>query len=134
MSLEHISTIIQRIEVVPPAMPAELRSLRVTREQFITPQHYEAWLKGMPLARHLTHRKKLGRDLKEAFAKGHVYQCSLCTCASMLQLDHMVPSALGGSSLLCNFRYLCGTHNLAVARPVNQYLRSLKRYLAEVAA
>lgn len=143
MSLEHIAPTVRKVvEGVggtvaapePPTLPHGLRQVPVHREMFISQQHLEAWKKFTPLRRHLQHRKKLDRDLKEAYAKGHRYQCAMCACTSMLQLDHIVPSALGGSSKMCNLRYLCGQHNLAVARPLNAYLRLYDAWLKAVAA
>jgi 5-methylcytosine-specific restriction endonuclease McrA len=139
MSMEPIGPIVHRVAErlgvpMPPLLPDDIRAMRVTREQFITAQHYQAWISGTPLRRHLQHRKKLDRDLKESFAKRNAYRCALCTCTSMLQLDHIVPSALGGSSQMANFRYLCSTHNLAWSHRFTAYIRQLDRYLKAVAA
>lgn len=117
-----------------PTLPLSLRGLRVTREMFVTPQHYEAWLQGTPLRRHLERRKKLGRDLKEAFFRGHAYQCAFCPSTTLLTLDHIVPQILGGSSNICNLRAACQTCNTRQWQPYTQYLRALDRFIAEAAA
>jgi len=136
---EPIGPIVHRVAselgvVVPPLLPDDIRAMRVVREQFITPQHFQAWMSGTPLRRHLRNRKKIDRAFREAFARGHTYQCALCPCTSMLQLDHIVPSVLGGSSVMGNFRYLCGPDNLRWAQRFAAYTRELDRYLKAVAA
>jgi 5-methylcytosine-specific restriction endonuclease McrA len=119
---------------VPPMLPDGIRSIHVQRAQFITPQHFEAWLVGMPLRRHLTHRKKLTRDIKDAFFRHHPYKCSFCPSTSLLTVDHIVPQILGGSSVDANFRPACLPCNVAQWKPFARYLREYDAWLAEVAA
>lgn len=116
-----------------PFLPAEVRALRVSREMFITPQHYMAWLAGTPLRRHLERRKKIGRDERDTFARFHNYQCADCPSTSMLTLDHIVPQILGGSSLFANLAYRCEPHNRAQWQRYAAYLRELDAYLKAVA-
>jgi 5-methylcytosine-specific restriction endonuclease McrA len=42
----------------------------------------------------------------------------ICGCARHLQLDHIIPRALGGTSTVGNLRILCRSHNLEAARLV----------------
>jgi 5-methylcytosine-specific restriction endonuclease McrA len=118
--------------IARPMLPAELR-FRAERMQFITAQHYQAWVEGSPLPRHLTHRKTFDKQEEAALMKGRPYRCALCDCTTMLQIDHIVPQSLGGSSMSVNLRYLCGTHNRAVWQPFAPYMRLVRVYLKEAA-
>jgi 5-methylcytosine-specific restriction endonuclease McrA len=120
--------------VHPPLLPAAIRAIRVTRAQFITAQHYDAWLVGMPVRRHLQHRKKFTRDERDLFRRHHEYLCSFCPATVMLTLDHVVPQVLGGSSREVNLRYACSRCNVTQWHQYAQYLRLLDRYLKAVAA
>jgi len=42
----------------------------------------------------------------------------ICGSRTRLQLDHIVPAALGGTSTVSNMRVLCALHNLLAARRV----------------
>ena len=53
------------------------------------------------------------------------YKCSYvspdgtsCGCKQYLEIDHLVPFALGGTSEADNLRVLCSAHNKMVAREV----------------
>jgi hypothetical protein len=115
-------------------LPAEVTAMRVSRVQFVTPQHYEAWLLGMPLRRHLSGRKKLTREIKDAYFAHHPYRCAFCGKASLLTLDHIVPSALGGASCDANYRAACLSCNVKAFAPFRRYLRLLDQYEAGIAA
>jgi hypothetical protein len=118
-----------------PFLPAEVLAIRVDRSMFITPQHYAAWVSGMPLRRHIPGRKKIDRDLRELVYREHGRKCVECGRTDYLTVDHIIPVALGGSTRLSNFRPLCEPHNRAYwARCFSSYLRALDRYLAKVAA
>lgn len=104
-----------------------------SREQFITAQHHEAWRVRMPLRRHLDRRKKFTRDEKDDFRRHHEYRCE-CGSTSLLQIDHIVPQILGGSSRDANLKYRCGPCNRAAWRVFDPYLRAYDAYLADVAA
>ena len=103
--------------------------MHVQRAQFITAQHYDAWLVGMPVRRHLQSRKKFTRDEKEIFRRHHEYLCSFCPSTVMLTLDHIVPQVLGGSSRDVNLRYACGRCNTQQWQQYAAYLRQLDRFL-----
>ena len=113
-----------------PVLPDALRQIRVTREMFISQQHYEAWLKGKPLRRHLLHRKKMDRDFKDRFFSRRKYLCSFCPSTSLLTVDHILPSVLGGSSNDCNCRPACGPCNRKQWSLYADYLRQLDRWEA----
>jgi 5-methylcytosine-specific restriction endonuclease McrA len=104
-----------------PFLPDKFRAIPVTRQQFITVQHYQAWLSGRPLRRHLEHRKKFSREEQDIIYRHLGRRCVECGRTDYLTLDHIVPQILGGSSLHCNLRVLCQTHNreaFAEYRPV----------------
>lgn len=117
-----------------PTLSVSVRSFRVTREQFITPQHYEGWLLGMPLRRHLKRRKKFSREEKEIFFRHHPYRCAFCPSTSLLTLDHIVPQILGGSSTDINLQGACLPCNVAAWQPYAKYLRALDAWMADIAA
>ena len=63
--------------------------------------------------------------LRDQVLKRDNYQCSYssydgvtCTCRKNLEIDHIVPFAVGGRSELENLRLLCSAHNLHAARLV----------------
>lgn len=117
-----------------PELPLSLRGLKVTREHFITVQHFQAWLQFKPLRRHLERRKKFTAAERDNFFRHHRYVCSFCPSTLMLTLDHIVPQILGGSSNDINLRAACQTCNTKQWQPYAAYLRDHDRYLAEAAA
>jgi 5-methylcytosine-specific restriction endonuclease McrA len=117
----------------PPMLPDALRAMRVQRPQFITAQHYDAWLVGMPVRRHLKHRKKFTREERDLFHRHHEYLCAFCPCTVNLTIDHIVPQILGGSSLDCNLRWCCSRCNVAQWQQYAPYLRALDAFLREAA-
>ena len=61
--------------------------------------------------------------LRDQVLKRDNYQCSYtshegvrCTCRRNLELDHIVPFAVGGRTESENLRVLCSAHNLHTAR------------------
>jgi 5-methylcytosine-specific restriction endonuclease McrA len=117
-----------------PMLPADIRARHVQRAQFITAQHYDAWLVGMPVRRHLEHRKKFTREERDLFFRFHERLCAFCPERSLLTLDHIVPQILGGSSRDVNLRPCCQRCNIRAWAPFRQYLRELDRFVKAVAA
>ena len=117
----------------PPMLPDELRVMRVSREMFITPQHYVAWMDGTPLRRHIPGRKKIDRELREIVYREHGRKCAVCGRTDYLTVDHIIPVALGGSTRSCNARVLCEPHNRAAWTPFRLYVRLLDAYLSVAA-
>jgi hypothetical protein len=100
-----------------PVLPLSLSGLRVSREMFVTPQHWEAWKQGKPLRWHLERRKKFTSEDRDIFFRHHPRVCSFCPCTAMLELDHIVPQILGGSSNDVNLRPACKRCNVAGWKP-----------------
>jgi 5-methylcytosine-specific restriction endonuclease McrA len=119
---------------VPPMLPPAIRARHVQRAQFITPQHYDAWIVGMPVRRHLARRKKFTREERDIFRAHHEYLCAFCPCTTNLTLDHIVPQVLGGSSRDCNLRFCCSACNVRQWHQFARYLRELDAYVKAVAA
>jgi 5-methylcytosine-specific restriction endonuclease McrA len=107
-------------------LPPDLHAIPVTREQFISSQHFEAWKAGRPLLRHLEHRKKFTREERDLFFKHRRYQCATCPSTSQLTLDHIVPQIFGGSSKDINLRPLCLTCNRKAFLPYRPVLELVK--------
>lgn len=121
--------------MTPPLLPPEIRALKVTREMFITAQHYAAWVSGTPLRRHIPGRKKIDRELRELVYRDKGRRCVLTGSTANLTADHIVPVALGGATRLCNLRPLTESANRKYWQQYfADYLRQLDAYLKSVAA
>ena len=111
-----------------PILPPEIRAMHVIRSQFITAQHFDAWIVGMPVRRHLVRRKRFSQEERDLFRRHHEYMCSFCPARTNLTIDHKVPQILGGSSLECNLRYCCSPCNVAAWQPYAAYLRAFDKW------
>ena len=92
-----------KVEVIEPVSPKDNNEQATVTEKALS-RHIPAAVK----------EKVLHRDN---------YQCSYvspsgtkCSCRRNLEIDHIVPFALGGSSDFNNLRVLCASHNLHAAR------------------
>ena len=73
----------------------------------------------------ISNSRYIPASIKSTVLKRDGYQCSYispdgirCGCRQYLELDHVVPFALGGTNEVDNLRVLCSPHNKMMAREV----------------
>lgn len=82
-------------------------------------------------------RRPIAPALRNAVFRGANARCEFidprtghrCESRSLLQIDHIVPVSLGGTSDSSNLRVLCRTHNLAAAETIlgKEKMQSFRR-------
>jgi hypothetical protein len=112
-----------------PCLPVALREPTVIRAQFITAQHYAAYIGGTPLPRHIPGRKRIDRELRELVYRDKGRRCAECGRTDYLTVDHIIPVALGGATNCANSRVLCEPHNRAAWLRFAPYMRAVRAYL-----
>lgn len=59
-----------------------------------------------------TKRRIISEDVRNDLLKKAGHKCELCMSCEKLEIDHIIPFALGGSTSIDNLRILCKSCNL----------------------
>ena len=81
----------------------------VTPAQFVSQEHYGAWMRGEPMR--AGKRREIPARFKAIVMRHYGHKCAECATTTDIQVEHIVPVVFGGSNEPANLIPLCGTHN-----------------------